>query len=296
MMRPEQTVSTAATAELLFLDPNYSRNRRKIRSADPERAVSFQFERVVDVVASEAIVLCDERGSSLMDRGDKQLCRMLARSVPSIVRGDRDDLQRRLKSMDVLRPGVDGSLLAVGDIAVPNKKRRLYVASISESEFNTAGVHHAKLGVKRILGIPESSRMGLTPRISSRDRLVYDVSRALYLGYYDFHASPLAAELRQTRTLFCVAPRSYATALEFMMERVDRRLVREGLVVDHPTRMDRWFGRGYQKGDGYRERRFQLPVRCLQSGQQRGVLALTMQCYSRRFEIPRPPNAVLYLE
>jgi hypothetical protein len=293
MLRTEDTVSTQTQAGWIFAMDDDSRNRRRCRSPEPKQAVTYQFERVVDVVASEAIVLCDQRGRPLSSVGSGQLCRMLSQSVPAIFTGDATR-EVQLKALEIVRPNLDWSHIAIRPIAIPFKRNKLFVASISESTFNQAGVHHAGDGVRRILGIPDRL-VAQKPRvISSRDRLCYDVSRALEHGFTEFWASPEAFNLR-VKQAHNTSRRAYVQALEMMLERVHHRLAREGLIVDRPSLWDRWFGRGESAQVGYRRRRFELPVRGLAPSRRVGTLSIEMTVYTRGFEIPEVPKAVLHL-
>jgi hypothetical protein len=290
----EHTVSTAQTAALLFQDPDDSANRRGRRSPEPGLAVGFQFERVYDVVGAEAIVLCDDKGHKLKSVGDPQLCRMLARSTPTIWAGAATR-EVTLKGMELIRPYLDWTDIAIQPIQVPQRQSKLYVASVSESTFNEAGAHHARQGVRRILGIPESPSGPLHRVVSSRDRLAWDVSKALTAGYYDFNGSALAIELRVPKRF---GPRKgdYTKALDLMLWRVDQRLEREGLYVERPTFFERLFARGEVAMEGYRSYRFHLAVRRGSTGRRLGTLNLEMNVYDRAFCLPQPPTAVLVLD
>jgi hypothetical protein len=297
-LQTHDTVSTKAQAVILFGDETAGADRRRRRSSDPEKAVNFQFDRVLDVVASEAIVLCDQRGRSLTGRGHQQLCRMLAHTVPSIVAGDRRQVDYKLKALDILRPGADISNVSLRPIVMPSGRRHLFVASLSESTFNEVGVHHASGGVRRILGIPHPySRVAPMPSlVSSRDRLNYDVVRAISHGFQAFNETALAAQLRIPRRSSRVPGRDYVRALTVMLGPVDRRLAREGLTVQRPGLRSRWLNWGETRNDGYRIRRFKLPLRELRSGRRLGLLTLEMLTYDRAFAIPRPPRVALRID
>jgi len=290
----EDTVSIATQASWIFGVDDDSFNRRRTRSPEPGRAVGYQFERVYDMIASEAIVLCDSRGNKLRSTGDQQLCRLLSQAVPPIFSGQATkDIQ--LKALDIVRPNIAWNNIAIRPIPIPQRKKQLFVASISESTFNEAGVLHAGSGVKRILGIPSHVRSHFQHVISSKDRLAFDVSKAIGIGFHDFYASPVANDLRIPRRR---GPRrsSYVQALGMMLDRVDVRLEREGLCVDRPTRWSRWFTRGQMTMEGYRSLQFALPVRRRVTRRQLGSLQIEMTVYDRQFSIPEPPKAVLVLE
>lgn len=286
----EDTVSRAVEAAHLFHDPDFSDNRRRRRSGEPARAVGYQFERVYDVVGADAIVLCDERGKKLSAVGDDQLCRMLSGSIPRIASGDRSQAAYSFKAMSLLRPGIGFQDLVVDAITVPKRRKQLYVASISESVFNHAGVEHATAGVRRILGISGGSKEGAV--VTSRDRLAYDLGRALEIGYREFNQSGFAQELRIPKR-FRPSRGVYVRALDRILGRVDQRLRREGLRCARPNLRDRFFGRDERVSEGYRHRRYQLPVRFEKSGSRWATLQIEMPIYERQFEIPRAPVARL---
>jgi hypothetical protein len=288
----ENTVSRKTEAKALFEVPTAEDNRRRRRSAEPARAVGFQFERVYDLVGSEAIVLCDVQGRPLSAIGDDQLCRLLAKSVPVLSVGDARRVDYQLKAMDIIRPEIDFSHIAVEPIPVPHRSRGLFVASVSESTFNEAGVQHAGDGVRRILGIPEADQEPSV--VSSRDRLAYDLERALEIGYQDFKDSELAQSLRGSRRRGA-SRRQYAGALAFMLDRVDKRLRREGLRADRPSLLARFWGEEESLSAGYRLRRFDLPLRFVKSGRQWGRLTVDMTCADTRFDVPSAPSASLRL-
>ena len=288
----QDTVSRAVEAAHLFDDPDYSRNRRTRRSGNPSRALGYQFERVYDVVGSEAIILCDERGRKLSGVGDDQLCRMLSCSAPGFHVGSRSQASLRLKGMDLIRPGIDFQHIAMQQIAVPRQRKQLFVASVSDSDFNCAGVEHATIGVRRILGIPTQHGFE-RPIVTSRDRLSYDLRRAVEIGYQEFNASPLAQQLRVPRRFASPSRRTYIKALNAILQRVDIRLKREGLLVGRPNLRDRFTSRDHHITEGYRSRRFELPVRFISSGSKWGSLQIDMTIYDRQFEIPQAPKASL---
>ena len=288
----QDTVSRAVEAAHLFDDPDYSRNRRRRRSGNPSRALGFQFERVYDVVGSEAIILCDERGKKLSGVGNEQLCRMLSYSAPGFHLGNRSQAGLRLKGMELIRPGIDFEHIAMQKIAVPRQRKQLFVASVSDSDFNSAGVEHASVGVQRILGIP--TQYGFDrPIVTSRDRLSYDLRRAVEIGYQEFNSSPLAQRLRVPRRFATPSRTTYIKALNAILQRADVRLKREGLLVDRPTLRDRFVSRDQHVTEGYRNRRFELPVRFANSGSKWGSLQVEMTIYDRQFEIPQAPKASL---
>jgi len=290
----ENTVSRATEASALFAISEDADNRRRRRSAEPAKAVGFQFERVYDIVGSEAIVLCDRSGRKLSSVGDDQLCRLLSKSVPTIYGGNSSKLDYQLKAMDIIRPDIDFSHIALDPIAVPHQCRQLFVASISESNFNPAGVSHAGEGVRRILGVPDPYQ-SMNRVVSSKDRLSYDVARGIDLGYQDFNDSEIGSTMRRPRRR-APSRRMYGRALEQMMARADRRLKREGLRADRPGLWTSFWSRDEALRDGnYRRRRFELPLRFLASGRQWGVLSVTMVCGDRNFEIPQAPRVELQL-
>jgi len=292
-MITEHTVSTAVEASVLFDEPE-GINRRRRRSPQPVSAVNYQFERVSDIVAAEALVLCDDRGRNLSGVGNSQLCRMLSQSVPAIFTGEATkDVQ--LKGMDIIRPGIDWTNIAIRPLRVEHRRRHLFVASVSESQFNLAGVHHASGGVRRILGLPSPVRPRGVVRITSRDRLAFDVARAMELGYHNFFSSRLANELRVPRR-FGPSQRVYMLALNHMLSKVSSRLEREGLIVAKPTIWDRWFKRGVSSFGSYRTFRLALPIRQHDDNRRCGTLDIDMTVYGRQFEIPKPPNAILNIE
>ena len=290
----EDTVSTATRASYIFNMQDDSENRRRLRSPEPGRAVSFQFERVYDMVGSEAIVLCDARGRQLRSVGERQLCRMLSVSTPAIYRGDAQR-EVQLKGMELLRPNTDWSSIAIRPIRLPVRRKQLFVASVSDSTFNQAGVHHAREGIRRILGIPQALSHYHRPVVSSRDRLAYDVSKALTGGYHDFNGSTHSMELRVPGR-FRPRRSRYVQALSMMLWRVDRRLEREGLYVERPKFWNRHFGRSSVPMEGYRALNFALPVRRGSTGRRLGTMAIEMTCYDRAFNVPQPPNGVLTLD
>tara|TARA_B100000029_G_C17272275_1_gene850276 strand:+ start:309 stop:830 length:522 start_codon:yes stop_codon:yes gene_type:complete len=173
MQITENTLSRAVEATQLFTVLEGD-NRRRYRSSEPTQAVDYQFKRIYDVVGSEALVLCDNRGRDLASVGDKQLCRLLSHSTPNLYSRSKAHLQVQMKGLEIIRPGIDSSNISLSGIPLPVRNRKLFVASISESKFNEAGVLHATNGVSRILGLGFPCR-GVT--VSSRDRLVYDISR-----------------------------------------------------------------------------------------------------------------------
>lgn len=290
----QDTVSRAVEAAHLFNNPDDSNNRRRRRSGNPSRALGYQFERVYDVVGSEAIILCDEKGRKLSGVGDQQLCRLLSYSAPGFHLGDRSQASLRLKGMDLIRPGIDFEHIALKPIAVPRQRKQLFVASVGEGDFNSVGVEHASYGVRRILGIPNPFGAERT-QVTSRDRLAYDVRRAIEIGYQEFNASPLAQRLRTPRRFTAPSKGIYIRALKEMMGRVDARLKREGLWVERPRLRDRFVSQDQHVTEGYRNRRFELPVRFINSGLKWGSLCIDMTIYDRQFEIPRVPQAALEL-
>ena len=137
--------------------------------------------------------------------------------------------------------------------------------------------------------------MGRIRPISSRDRLRYDVSKAIKLGYHDFFESALAQELRIPRRFFGPSRGHYHKALEIMLERVNIRLQREGMSVDRPKFTERLFNRGKISYEGYRNYLYDLPVRIAVTGRCLGTLKVEMAAYQKHFEIPIPPKAILNL-
>lgn len=287
----QDTVSRAVEAAHLFSMPEADANRRRKRSAEPSRALDFQFRRVQDVVGSEAIVLCDQRGRKLSGLGDDSFCRMLSRAVPNIAQGSRSQVSYQFKALDLLRPGIDTTHLAVSSIAIPKQRKRLFVASVGESIFNHAGIEHATTGVRRILGVPDAARPNQI--VTSRDRLAYDLGRAMQHGFNEFNSSELAQRLRRPRR-GRPGRGEYQRALTNMLGRIEQRLGREGLLVDRPGLRERFFAKDIYAGvDGYRNRRFGLPIRFARSGKQWGVLNVELTLYERQFQIPKAPTAVL---
>ncbi|MBN1947840.1 MAG: hypothetical protein JW797_19395 [Bradymonadales bacterium] len=293
MLSNHDTVSISAQAAHLFTIPDGEFNRRHKRSGEPGAAVRYQLERVYDFVSSEAIILCDSRGQKLKGVGDRQLCTLLSRSVPAIYSGNTDRLSYQLKVMDIVRPDISCAQISLLPLPIPHPEKKLFVASVSDSEFNQAGVLHATGGIRRILGVPASKNIRTSRRISSADRLAFDLSRAMNLGYHDFFESALAQELKIPRRFFGPSRKDYHKALDIMLDRIDQRLEREGLACDRPDLRERLFNRGFISYEGYRNFLYQLPIRVVASRRRVATLHVQMAVYDKHFEIPVPPRTTL---
>jgi hypothetical protein len=282
----ENTLSRAVEATQLFTVLEGD-NRRRSRSSEPTKAVDYQFKRIYDVVGSEALVLCDSRGRDLASVGNKQLCRLLSHSTPTLYSRSNDHLRVQMKGLDIIRPGIDPSNISLSGISLPAHNRKLFVASISESKFNEAGVLHATNGVSRILGIGHPYR-GVT--VSSRDRLIYDVSRSVSRGYYRFLKGALCRALSEKRWFTGFGAKSvYKRALSAILERSSRRLSREGLIIEQPSFWRGMTGHYTPLSAGYRQQQWLLPVKIIATGRSWGLLRVEMVMNDNHFHIPSPP-------
>ena len=82
---------------------------------------------------------------------------------------------------------------------------------------------------------------------------------------------------------------AYKRALSAILKRANRRLSREGLVIQKPSFWRGLNGEYTPLSAGYRQQQWLLPVKIIATGRSWGLLRVEMVTNDNHFHIPTPP-------
>jgi hypothetical protein len=278
--------------------PTRSRDRRYRRSDEVTRALAFQCAHIQEGLQMQAVVVTDDRGESWVGSGDRSLCRLLSRSMPSFASQDAAAVQLRIEALTAARADFDVDRLSTYRIRVPDRERYVYVSGLGGTVLRDQGMTTAATGVKRILGyvpsqqapplVPTTSPKAATPALPQADDPVVLLQR-LASDRYSEMAATGALQGALGAGWFGSTDEGYREVLARLLQPVLDAILTSGLVVEDPWSGYRWRSRETTERDGTRVRNLSAALREPRSGARVGTLGVGFVHRHDRFDVPRAP-------
>lgn len=125
-----------------------SRERRRIRSDDPDIAVELQLSHVADVLNLDALVLADDMGQPISGVGDSELGELLAAMV--MWTGFSSEVDPfTVEQIQEHDPTIEPDHIQVVTVDI-GEQQRLQLVALGRSIVTSIGLAHAADGIRRI--------------------------------------------------------------------------------------------------------------------------------------------------